>query len=164
MTRSRSTKRCSLTSSTRPAAFTLLELIVVLAIVSLLAAVAVPSAARALRGTTPTRSLQEVQSTLALARAQALREARPVEVSITIETASIAIGWADHRRTIAASWISSPREHSGPSRVEFDSVGLASVQALNFREKWEPADILWSLPFDPISGSVGRPAREETTP
>ncbi len=149
----------------RRAAFTLLELLVVLSIVGLLAAVAIPAATSAMRGASPRSSLSEVRSQLALARAKALRSGRAVEARLTSEDGSIVVAYADREKQVRAVWLAESEEPSPPETVRFDSLGLADRREVQFvasrAEGAGASGIIWRLAFDPVSGAVGRP--ENTT-
>lgn len=144
----------------RARAFTLLELLVVLAIMGLLAGVAVPASARAIAGRSVPRTLGALRAELSAARAQALRASEPVLVRVVLEDGAVVVAAPDRSRRIPAAWLSvSDREPAEAMGVRFDATGLADRSFMQFNVRKRPGEpgTIWRVPFDPISGAVGRP-------
>ncbi len=145
-----------------PRAFTLLELIIVLAIAALLAGLAVPAAARAMAGATPRSTLTDLRANLALARAAALKAGEPVQATVTLEKDALSVTYQDKSRAIRAAWLPDTAEQTAPQSVRFDPMGLADRRKLQFSapSSDDAAPTIWAIPFDPVSGAVGKPAPE----
>jgi len=164
--------------------FTLLELLVVLAIAGLLAGAVVPGVARLIKDGGPEATLEKVRESLVLARAEALRASRPATVEIRAGGGAIEVrreGLREGRggervRRLEAAWLAdapfgaaaiggvvSDGEPRASRRVVFDSLGRASAGAIRFTEAGggaSGAGTMWEIRFDPVTGSVGRVVRE----
>jgi len=160
---------------------------VVLAIAGLLAGAVVPSVARLIGDDGPEATLQKVRESLVLARAEALRAARPAAVEIRAGGGSIEVrreraaeGNGEGRervRRLEAAWLAEAPfgaaggggsaagsvEPLASRRVVFDPLGRASAGVVRFAEGGGSAGgagTMWEIRFDPVTGTVGRAERE----
>lgn len=165
-------------------AFTLLELLVVLAIAGLLAGAVVPGVARLIGDGGPEATLEKVRESLVLARAEALRSSRQTSVEIRAGAGAIEVhregprqGRGGERvRRLEAEWLAEAPfgaaaigeavgtpEPRASRRVVFDSLGRASAGELRFVAAGDGAGgggTIWKIRFDPMTGTVGRAEQE----
>ena len=129
--------------------FTLLELIVVLAIVGIVLAVAVPSLASAFRTDPSERALAEVTGALAEARAAAVRSGVSARAALAEHGRVVAIP----TRRVALEPGVTVEAAAGEEAIEFHPTGLASGARWRILVPGaEPIDLVVS----PIDGAVGR--------
>jgi prepilin-type N-terminal cleavage/methylation domain-containing protein len=153
------------------AAFSLLELLVVLAILGLVAAISAPGAARLLAGGAERTRRAELTQFLLARRLDALRDARRVEIAfdwtpdagLRLTSADLTRAWPDWPDPLAAA-----PAPAGPAteRLAFDAEGRADRREIRFRASGaDGSDRMWAVSLDPVSGlpSIRDPADAGTT-
>jgi len=155
--------RSKSSDSNRRRAFSLLELLVVLALLGLVAAVVAPGAARLLAGGAERTRRAELLQFLVARRLDALTGATRVEVelvwrpdaTLTVSAAGASRAFDDWPDPLGAT-PDPPAETA--ARVAFGPEGRASRRHIAFRAPGAGAqappgsDTMWAVVFDPVSG------------
>ncbi len=143
--------------------FSLIELIVVLALVGLVAGLVAPAVGRAWGRDAERRQLIELTGALGAERVEAMRVRRPMVVRLTAGEGDLRMSAAPEGEEPGASrvwggWRSTLVDAEGEALPEaglaFDALGRASVREVIFRGSADESgsDRMWRIVLDPVSG------------
>lgn len=147
--------------------FSLLEIVIVLALMGVAAGLVAPAVMRHAGVSREQRAIGELVTTLATRRLDAIRTGRVETIALRRSTDDLVIGMNDAER-VAPDWpltLSSAAGSDADSiEISFDARGRADVDRVLFRSVRTPSR-MWAVVFDPVGGvPTAQRVTEATTP
>jgi len=153
--------------SVRRRGFTLLEVIVTIAVIGLIAALVAPAVGRSTAKQAERRALMELSGVFLAQRVEAIDAGATATVTLRAGEGALRASSTGGGERVWKNWRAPLMHASGErreeARVEFGPRGRADVEALWFTGP-EGSDRMWQIRFDPIAGTPALVRGGETNP